>query len=94
MDAIKGLGDGEICDHVIEADDGSAYYVVRVDALNDEESTATKRQDIIVERKTAIHDELIEKWIEESEIKRDEKALAELTVTDAEPFTIATDEEE
>jgi len=94
MNAIAGLGDNEIYENVIEADDGSAYYVVRVDALNDEEMTKIKRQDIITERKNANRDEMIQKWLDESEIVRDEKVLAELTVTDEEPFTMAYDEEE
>lgn len=94
MDAVAGLKDGEIVDHVIEAEDGSSFFVVKVETLNDEESTATKKTDILVERMNTNRDDLITQWIDESEITRDEAVLATLTVTDAEPYIMSLDEQE
>ena len=94
MDAVADLNDNEAADHVIEADDGSAYYVARVDTRNDEETTKIKKRDIIVQRKNENRDGIVEGWVAESTITRDEKVLANLTVTDTDPIMLAMDEEE
>ena len=94
LDAIKDLKEGEIASKVIVADDTNAFYLVRLDTTFDEEATASRKNSIVTDRRNANREELIDKWIEESEITRNEDVLATLTVTDEDPFSMAYDEEE
>ena len=44
LKVLRGLKDGEVADNIIETDTG--YYVVRLDKINDEDATASKRESL------------------------------------------------
>ncbi|MBQ0058729.1 MAG: hypothetical protein KBS83_02035 [Lachnospiraceae bacterium] len=92
MEAIDGLGEGEIADKVIQGEDNECLYIVRVDSFNDPEATASKMESIANERKAANLEETVAAWREESTITRDEKVLAKLKVTDESSYVFAVEE--
>ena len=71
---------------LIETDTG--YYVVRLNKKLDEEATKSKRESLESERKTKYYTETTEKWLEDAEIKADNKVLETLKITDTHKFTI------
>ena len=88
MKVLRTLKDGEVGPDVIETD--TAYYVVKLDKVNDEEATATKKQSIISTRENELYTETTDKWKEEADIKVEKKVLKTLKVTDNHKFTIQT----
>ena len=91
-EAAAGLEDGELVDHVVKSEDGTRYYVVRVDHVFDEEATAEKKKSIIEERKQTLYDETTDGWVEGADIKVDENVWKTLTLTDMEPVTLKAPE--
>ena len=85
---LRTLKDGEVGPDVIEAD--SAYYVVKLDKVNDEDATATKKESIISTRENELYTETTDKWLDEADIKVEKKVLKTLKVTDNHKFTIQT----
>ena len=90
MKVLRTLKDGEVGPDVIEAD--SAYYVVKLDKVNDEDATATKKESIISTRENELYTETTDKWMDEADIKVEKKVLKTLKVTDNHKFTIQTAE--
>ena len=88
MKVLRTLKDGEIGPDVIETD--TAYYVVRLDKVNDEEATETKKESIISTRENNLYTETTEKWLDDADIKVEKKVLKTLKVTDNHKFSIAT----
>ena len=88
MKVLRTLKDGEIGPDVIETD--SAYYVVRLDKVNDEEATETKKESIISTRESNLYTETTEKWLDDADVKVENKVLKTLKVTDNHKFSIAT----
>ena len=88
MKVLRTLKDGEIGPDVIETD--SAYYVVRLDKVNDEEATETKKESIISTRESNLYKETTEKWLDDADVKVENKVLKTLKVTDNHKFSIAT----
>ena len=88
MKVLRTLKDGEVGPDVIEAD--SAYYVVKLDKVNDEDATATKKESIISTRENELYSETTDKWLDEADIKVEKKVLKTLKVTDNHKFTIQT----
>ena len=88
MKVLRTLKDGEVGPDVIEAD--SAYYVVKLDKVNDEDATATKKESIISTRENELYTETTDKWLDEADIKVEKKVLKTLKVTDNHKFTIQT----
>ena len=88
MKVLRTLKDGEIGPDVIETD--TAYYVVRLDKVNDEEATETKKESIISTRESNLYTETTEKWLDDADIKVENKVLKTLKVTDNHKFSIAT----
>ena len=88
MKVLRTLKDGEVGPDVIEAD--SAYYVVTLDKVNDEDATATKKESIISTRENELYTETTDKWLDEADIKVEKKVLKTLKVTDNHKFTIQT----
>ena len=88
MKVLRTLKDGEIGPDVIETD--TAYYVVRLDKVNDEEATETKKESIISTRETNLYTETTEKWLDDADVKVENKVLKTLKVTDNHKFSIAT----
>ena len=92
-EACAGLADGELVDHVIKSEDGTAYYVARVKKVNDEEASADKREEEIITRKQTHFEEVTEEWKNAVEIKEDEDVLKLLVITDQDPFTLTMPEQ-
>ena len=88
MKVLRTLKDGEIGPDVIETD--TAYYVVRLDKVNDEEATETKKESIISTRESNLYTETTEKWLDDADVKVENKVLKTLKVTDNHKFSIAT----
>ena len=88
MKVLRTLKDGEIGPDVIETD--TSYYVVKLDKVNDEEATETKKQSIISTRENKLYTETTEKWLDDADINVEKKVLKTLKVTDNHKFSIAT----
>ena len=88
MKVLRTLKDGEIGQDVIETD--TSYYVVKLDKVNDEEATETKKQSIISTRENKLYTDTTEKWLDDADINVEKKVLKTLKVTDNHKFSIAT----
>ena len=88
MKVLRTLKDGEIGPDVIETD--TSYYVVKLDKVNDEEATQTKKESIISTRENKLYTDTTEKWLDDADINVEKKALKTLKVTDNHKFSIAT----
>ena len=88
LKVLRTLKDGEIGPDVIETD--TSYYVVKLDKVNDEDATATKKESIISTRESELYTETTDKWMDEADIKVEKKVLKTLKVTDNHKFTIQT----
>ena len=88
MKVLRTLKDGEIGLDVIETD--TSYYVVKLDKVNDEEATETKKQSIISTRENKLYTDTTEKWLDDADINVEKKVLKTLKVTDNHKFSIAT----
>lgn len=88
MKVLRTLKDGEIGSDVIETD--TSYYVVKLDKVNDEEATETKKQSIISTRENKLYTDTTEKWLDDADINVEKKVLKTLKVTDNHKFSIAT----
>lgn len=88
MKVLRTLKDGEIGPDVIETD--TSYYVVKLDKVNDEEATETKKQSIISTRENKLYTGTTEKWLDDADINVEKKVLKTLKVTDNHKFSIAT----
>ena len=80
MKVLRTLKDGEIGPDVIETD--TSYYVVKLDKVNDEEATETKKQSIISTRENKLYTDTTEKWLDDADINVEKKVLKTLKVTD------------
>lgn len=85
---LRTLKDGEIGPDVIETD--SAYYVVKLDKVNDEDATETKKESIISTRESNLYSETTEKWLDDADISVEKKVLKTLKVTDNHKFSYPT----
>lgn len=92
MEVLRGMKEGEVCDELIETD--SSYYIVRLDEEFDEEETESQKESIISDRENTLYTETTEQWLEDAEIKVEEKVLKTLTITDNHSFTFVTPEAE
>lgn len=86
LEVLRELKEGEMAPEVIETDTG--YYVVRLDKKLDEEATESKRESLESEKRTEYYTETTEKWLEDAEIKADDKVLETLKITDTHKFTM------
>ena len=89
MKVLRTLKDGEIGPDVIETD--TSYYVVKLDKVNDEEATETKKRSIISTRENKLYTDTTEKWLDDADINVEKKVLKTLKVTDNHKFSIATE---
>lgn len=93
LTALQALTtEGELSE-VVETD--NLYYVLRMDALTDEEATEEHREEIIEERKSDLYDEVAGAWKEASEWTVNEKVWESVTFdnlfTLVEPTTESVD---
>lgn len=78
-DAAEKLEEGGFS-KVIDTD--SAYYVVQLESLMDEDATATEKESLIEEGKEEALTETIEKWTEDTKIKVYDKVWAKVNMQD------------
>ncbi|HCT90578.1 MAG TPA: hypothetical protein DF613_04220, partial [Lachnospiraceae bacterium] len=90
--AADTLNDGELYGSVIEAD--GDYYIVRMDAKLDRESTDQEKENIISEREDALYQEKLDSWNDAAEITVNEKLWNKVKVTDSYIYTAKQEESE
>lgn len=88
LTVLRGLKDGEVADSIIETDTG--YYVVRLDKINDEDATASKRESLQNSKESTYYTETTGKWLDEADVKEVKKVLKTLKITDKHTFTAPT----
>lgn len=90
--AADTLGDGELYGSVIEAD--GVYYIVRMDAKLDRESTDQEKENIISEREDTLYQEKLDGWKDAAEVTVNEKIWKKVKVTDSYIYTVKQAESE
>lgn len=86
VEALRTLKDGEVYDELVETD--SSVYILRMDKVNDEDATASKKESLENTKRSNYYTETTQKWLDDAEITVDDKVLATLTITDNHSFTI------
>lgn len=89
---LRELKEGEVASDLIETDTG--YYIVRLDKEFDEEATESKKDSILQTRESDLYTEVTEQWLQEADIKVEDKVLKTLKVTDNHSFNIQIPETE
>ena len=88
ISVLRGLKDGEVADDIIETDTG--YYVVRLDKINDEDATASKRESLQNSKESTYYTETTNQWLDDADVKVVKKVLKTLKITDKHTFTAPT----
>ena len=88
LTVLRGLKDGEVADDVIETDTG--YYVVRLDKINDEDATASKRESLQNSKESTYYTDTTNQWLDDADVKVVKKVLKTLKITDKHTFTAPT----
>ena len=88
LKVLRGLKDGEVADNIIETDTG--YYVVRLDKINDEDATASKRESLQNSKENTYFTDTTAKWLDEADVKAVKKVLKTLKITDKHTFMAPT----
>ena len=88
LKVLRGLKDGEVADNIIETDTG--YYVVRLDKINDEDVTASKRESLQNSKESTYYTETTNQWLDDADVKVVKKVLKTLKITDKHTFTAPT----
>ena len=91
VEAVAGLADGTLVDHVVESSDGTAWFVVRFDAAYDEAATEEIKKEKVTARKQEAYDTLYTEWKDSATITVDEAVLATLIISDMSPVTFGKD---
>ncbi len=85
----KTLKDGEVADELVEA--GDAYYIVRLDAMFDEEATEEEKENIVNDRQQEAYEDLTAQWQEESSIEENKSVLKKVKLKDNDKYTLVVD---
>ena len=88
LKVLRGLKNGEVADNIIETDTG--YYVVRLDKINDEDATASKRESLQNSKESTYFTDTTAKWLDEADVKAVKKVLKTLKITDKHTFMAPT----
>ena len=88
LKVLRGLKDGEVADNIIETD--TVYYVVRLDKINDEDATASKRESLQNSKENTYFTDTTAKWLDEADVKAVKKVLKTLKITDKHTFMAPT----
>ena len=88
LTVLRGLKDGEVADDIIETDTG--YYVVRLDKINDEDATASKRESLQNSKESTYYTDTTNQWLDDADVKVVKKVLKTLKITDSHTFTAPT----
>ena len=67
LTVLRGLKDGEVADDIIETDTG--YYVVRLDKINDEDATASKRESLQNSKESTYYTDTTNQWLDDADVK-------------------------
>lgn len=86
VEALRTLKDGEVYGELVETD--SSVYILRMDKVNDEDATASKKESLENTKRSNYYTETTQKWLDDAEITVDDKVLATLIITDNHSFTI------
>ena len=78
LTVLRGLKEGEVADDIIETDTG--YYVVRLDKINDEDATASKRESLQNSKESTYYTETTDKWVDDADITVNKKVLKTLKI--------------
>lgn len=90
IEAVLKMEDGELVPQVVEGE--KSYFVVRMDAYFDEESTETKKATIIATRQQEAYEAKLAEWVEAMEMTINEDVWAQVVVTDSQPFAYKDEE--
>ncbi|MCI8590940.1 MAG: hypothetical protein HFI88_01040 [Lachnospiraceae bacterium] len=90
--AADTLNDGELYGSVVEAD--GVYYIVRMDAKLDRESTDQEKENIISEREDELYQEKLDGWNDAADVTVNEKLWNKVKVTDSYIYTVKQAESE
>ena len=88
LKVLRGLKNGEVADNIIETDTG--YYVVRLDKINDEDATASKRESLQNSKESTYFTDTTAKWLDGADVKVVKKVLKTLKITDKHTFMAPT----
>lgn len=91
-EAVKDLSDGQVAPAVVEGE--KAFYVVRMDKVLDEESTQSKKDSIVSDRKQEAYDKLLEDWGKEDKLTVEKSVWKKVKLTDADSYTMKQQEAE
>ncbi|HUM82775.1 MAG TPA: hypothetical protein PLN48_03245 [Lachnospiraceae bacterium] len=91
VEAVSGLSDGTLVDHVITSSDEKYYYIVRLDKNFDTDKTTEKKASLLKTRKQDNFDSIVEGWKSSATITVDQNVLGTLKVTDSDPYTLAAE---
>ena len=86
VEALRTLKDGEVYGELVETD--TNVYVLRMDQVNDEDKTASKKESLENTKRSNYYSETTQKWLDDAEITVNDKVAATLTITDDQSFTI------
>ena len=90
-EAAQTLSDGQVYAEVIEGE--NAYYVVRMNSVQDREATDSQKETIVQERQAEAYSNQLDTWVEESDISV-KRAWNKLEVTDYDLYTMTVDTSE
>lgn len=93
-EAVEGLEDGAVVDHVVTSDDGAVLYVLRLDAAFDEEATESKKATIVSERQAEDYQTELDSWLEEAAFEVVEEVWDQIEITDSNVYTFKAEETE
>ena len=86
VEALRTLKDGEVYDELVETD--TNVYVLRMDKVNDEDATASKKESLENTKRSKYYSETTQQWLDDADITVDEKVLDTLEITDDHLFSI------
>lgn len=92
IEALRTLDEGEVYPELIETE--TSCYIVRLDKINDEEATQSKKESVKTTKESKYYTETTEKWLDDADIKTEDKVLETLTITDKHTFSIKAAEVE
>lgn len=88
LKVLRGLKDGEVASDIIETDTG--YYVVRLDKVHDDDTTASKRESLKNSKESTYYSDTTSDWLDSAKTDVNKKVLKTLKITDKHTFTAPT----
>lgn len=93
-EAAAGLTDGQVSDEIITSSDGTALFVLRLDAAFDREATDTEKESIISQREQDDYTKEVDGWKEESKFEVKENQWKKISINDTDVYTYKAKETE